>query len=210
VLGRSLAYFVTASITTGFISILAVVWSLNPLGPVGQLPKWIPIDMAESSSELNFDQASSYPDSPWATADENDPAQITQASELDSAATEYFTKQLTDGKLQGIEAGSTATVAEDSTFLLQQGGAQYGATKLEVAPPVAAPGTETTGQETSTPSTPAAELYFVAKYDPGNPLGQARMIAVGAFGVFLLHLFGLSRLERRAAREREAVTEGAG
>jgi hypothetical protein len=53
-----------------------------------------------------------------------------------------------------------------------------------------------------------ATMVVVMKYDPGNPLGKARMIAGGTFLVFALHLFGLSRAERKVKRETE-TEEGA-
>ena len=43
VLGARLAYWVTASVTLSFVFIMGAVWSYGtPLGPVGQLPKWVP------------------------------------------------------------------------------------------------------------------------------------------------------------------------
>ncbi len=45
---------------------------------------------------------------------------------------------------------------------------------------------------------PKARAIVVMKYDPGNPLGKARMITAGTFLLLAAHLFGLSRAERKA------------
>ena len=49
---------------------------------------------------------------------------------------------------------------------------------------------------------PVGVAHVVMKYDPGDPLGQARMITAGTFLLFVLHLFGLSRAERKTKRDR--------
>ncbi len=42
VVGARLAYFITASVTLAFLSIMGVVWSVNPLGPLPlSLGRWI-------------------------------------------------------------------------------------------------------------------------------------------------------------------------
>jgi hypothetical protein len=35
------------------------------------------------------------------------------------------------------------------------------------------------------------------EFDPGNPLGKARMITLGTFVLLVLHMFGLARSERK-------------
>ena len=69
VMGARLAYFVTASITLAFVLILGIVWSINPLGPVGQLPNWEPIGLGQDASAIEFGPASAYPDDPWRVPD---------------------------------------------------------------------------------------------------------------------------------------------
>ena len=214
IMGLRLAYFVTASITLGFTLIMGVVWSINPLGPLGQLPEWDPIDAAESASSLENDDANSYPDGGWNPPDAEDQIQVTQASELESAATEYVGAQISEGEIEGFPALPQFTIKEDATELLIDEESTHGVTIVEVLPPVerpelgipegqeerdAAASEEETGAEELEP---LGEVAVVAEYDPGNPLGLARQITVGTLVLFILHLIGLSMSERRVARDR--------
>jgi len=216
VMGARLAYFITASITLAFTLIMAVVWSINPLGPLGRAPEWDPIDAQTDASALDFDAASDYPDDPWQEADTEDAIQATQASELESDATDYVSQQISDGQIEGFPAVPQFAVAEDATRLLIQGDSTFGATVIDVLPPVEQPElgippkserqdetAEETGAETIEP---LGQVAVVAEYDPGNPLGLARQIAVGTAILFVLHLIGLSMSERRVARERAEAT----
>lgn len=213
VMGARLAYFVTASITLAFTLIMGVVWSINPLGPLGQLPEWDPLDAAEEASALEFDQASEYPEGGWIVADSEDAVQITQASELESRATEYVGARISEGEIEGFPSLPQFTIKEDATRLLIDGDKTYGATIVEVLPPVTQPelgipeGQDTRGAATQEETgaedlEPLGEVAVVAEYDPGNPLGLARQITVGTFILFVLHLIGLSLSERRVTRER--------
>lgn len=214
IMGARLAYFVIASITLGFTLIMGVVWSINPLGPLGQLPEWVPIDAAEDASSLEYEQASDYPEGGWAVADPEDPIQVTQASELESAASEYVAQQISEGELEGFPATPQFTIKEDSTRLLIEDESTHGVTIVEVLPPLeppelgippgqdrrdAAVSEEESGAEELEP---LGEVAVAAEYDAGNPLGVARQITVGTLVLFILHLIGLSMSERRVARER--------
>ena len=184
VLGARLAYLVTASITLCFILIMGVVWSINPLGPVGQLPKWDPVGGAEDAGSIEkFGPAAEYPEGSWREADPEDAAENTKRAELESEATKFLDES--GDQVEGLPQNfDSATIVEDSSRLLDQDGDLYGATTVEVL----ADGDTT-------------EIVVVAKYDPGNPLGKARTITIGIFILLVLHLFGLSRVERRARRE---------
>ena len=210
VLGARLAYFVTASITLAFTLIMGVVWSINPLGPLGEQPEWSPIDAQTEASALDFDAAGDYPDEPWAPPDEEDATAVTQASELESDATKYVTTQIAEGAIEGFDTPPLFTVAEDSTLLLTQGDTLYGITVIDVLPPLVQPelgipseeeqaAAEDTGAEEIEPQ---GQLAVAAEYDPGNPLGPARQITAGTFVLFVLHLIGLSLSERKIRRER--------
>ena len=190
IMGARLAYFITASITLAFVLIMGVVWSINPLGPVGELPEWLVVDAGEDSAQLEFGAAGDYPEEPWQPKDEEDTVQVTQAAELEGAALEEAERLIGEEKLD-VSLEATATVNGDLTRLLQQGETQYGAATIEV--------TEEDAQD------PTSELIVIAEYDPGNPLGKARSITLGTFVVFVLHLFGLGRAERHARRERDAA-----
>jgi hypothetical protein len=188
VMGGRLAYFVTASITLAFLLIMGVVWSVNPLGPVGRLPEWEPLDIGADASDLSFGPVAEYPEGAWQPVNTEDEAEAAQGSELEAASTDYLETSITEGNIDTFDAAADAAVNTDLTRLLQQGDALYGAVTLE--PLEGKRGTET---------------VVVMQYDPGDPLGPPRMITAGTFVLLALHLFGLSRSERRLrAGERTA------
>ena len=97
VLGPRLAYFVTASVTLGFLLIMGVVWSLSPLGPVGTTPEWKPLAIGVEGQQLDAGPAEGYPDGGgWREVDTNDEGEITQAAELGSASTEFLEVAIDD------------------------------------------------------------------------------------------------------------------
>jgi hypothetical protein len=191
ILGARLAYFITASITLAFLLIMGVVWSINPLGPVGELASWGEVDTATSAEEIEgFGAASSYPEGDWRAPDEDDDAEKTQVSELETSGTEAIVAAAGEGELEGWPQNpSGPLVVEDSSRLTEVDGVLYGATTVEV---------ENEGE--------TVEAVAVMKYDPGNPLGQARMLTIGTLILFVLHLFGLSRAERRGRERGEVQT----
>ena len=219
VLGARLAYFITASVTLAFTLIMGLVWSVNPLGPLGQLPEWDPLDAKTDAAELEFDQGGDYPEDPWAPPNTEDAIQTTQASELESDATKFAAEQISEGEIEGFPSVPQFAVAADSTRLLIQGDKTYGATTIDVLPPVTTPeyGIPTKKEQKESEAAqeeasgaeelePLGQIIVVAEYDPGNPLGLARQITVGTFILFVLHLIGLSLSERRLARERAEAT----
>jgi hypothetical protein len=180
VMGARLAYFVTASVTLAVLVILGVVWSINPLGPVGQLPEWEPQAAADTPAQINFGSMASYPNGPWQTPDKNDAAQVALASAMQGVATAALQSGITSGKVKNFPTTSTAVVDATKTRLLMQGSKQYGAV---------------TYGSTSDKPTSAVALFF---YNPGDPLGPPRKITLGLFIVFALHLFGMNRIERKS------------
>jgi hypothetical protein len=183
VMGGRLAYFVTATVTLAFLLIMGVVWSVNPLGPVGKLPEWDPLDIGASASQLEFGAAAQYPEGPWQPVDTEDATEAAQASELEATATDFLERALDQGDVQTVESVADAAVNTDLTRLLQQGDALYGAVTIEPLE----------GKQGS-------PTVAVLSYDAGNPLGPPRVITAGTFVLFVAHLFGLSRAERRARR----------
>jgi hypothetical protein len=205
-MGARLAYFVTASVTIGFIFIMTLVWSYGtPLGPVGQMPEWNGVDLQESASQLEFGPAVEYPEGAWETPAEDDQQALTKAAELESAAIDYLADQIREDKGGEFLAETDASVVVDSTRLLAQGEDEYGALTLEASTAALDKAAEADPDQAVTPED--ATLVVVMEYDPGNPLKKARMIAGGTFLVFALHLFGLSRAERKTKKE---VTNGEG
>ena len=181
VMGGRLAYFVTASVTLAFLLMMAIVWSINPLGPVGKLPEWDPLDIGADAAAFNFGPAADYPEGSWQQVDTDDLDQTAKASELESSATSYLETAIDQGDVDTFESASDAAVNTDLTRLLEQGGKEYGAVTLE-------PAQGSQGEDT----------VVVMSYDAGNPLGPPRVIAVGTFILLALHLVGLSMSERRA------------
>jgi hypothetical protein len=193
VLGARLAYFIVASVALGFLVIMGIVWSLpaqNPLGPVGTLPDFEPIAIAESPDEIDFGPASSYPEGDWRAPNEDDVAEQAKAAELENGAVNLLDTAVDEGRIESFEDPEDAVVDGDSVRLLTEDGTEYGMVTFEPVPGVDG-------------GNPVALLRF----DPGNPLGPARMITAGTAVLWIAHLFGLGRAERRAARER-AEAEG--
>ncbi len=192
IMGARLAYFITASITLAFLLIMGLVWSVNPLGPVGQLPEWDPIGIGTDAAQVEFNQATAYPGAPWRAPDTEDDVELARIAELESSAQDYITTASEEEQIEGLpQIIESANVVDDegATVLLEQDGVEYGATTLEVL-----------GSDTDQ----TFEVLVVMQYDPGNPLGQARMITLGTLILLVLHLVGLSRSEKRARRS-EAV-----
>jgi hypothetical protein len=202
VMGARLAYFITAAVTLGFLVMMGLVWSTSQLGPVGQLPTFDPISIAEGGN-VDFGAADSYPDGDgWTVPPEDDEAEQAKIAELETSATDYLETAIADGKIDTFAAVDEAQVAADSGRLIQQGDQTYGAALLE---PVAAAGEEEPAQaEEIDPNAPDS-VMVVMRYDAGNPYGKARWITLGVFILFVLHVFGLSRAEKKARQVAEKV-----
>ncbi|MFP5297952.1 MAG: hypothetical protein ACLGHL_03065 [Actinomycetota bacterium] len=188
IMGARLAYMLTASITLGFVLIMGAVWSIGePLGPVGQLPEWHSGDIAEEASTLEFGPAADYPEGDWYVPAEEDAT----AGELESAATDVVTAAIDEEQIGGYEDPSTVAVVADSVRFYDQGSDRFGMVSYE-----GLEGTEGEG---------GPNLFVVMEFDPGNPSGPARMITAGTFILFVGHLIGLSRMEKKAAKRDEAA-----
>lgn len=192
VMGARLAYFVTATVTLSFLLMMGVVWSLSPLGPVGDLPDWDRVGIGASAQETGFGPASAYPESPWRPVNEEDEAETTQVGELANAAGSVLEDAISEGQIGTLAQASDGVINDDRTRLLEQDGDLFGAVTFE---PVE--GSEATG-----------EVVVVMEFDPGNPLGPARTMTVGVAALFVLHLWGLSRQEKRVRRKAEANARG--
>jgi hypothetical protein len=193
VMGARLAYMVTASITLAFVLMMGLVWSYgDPLGPVGQLPEWHPVDIGTDASQLEFGPAADYPDG-WDVPLEGDET----VGELETTAGDYLATAIADGDVTEFESPTEAQVDPEATRLLDREGSLHGAVTF-------------IGLE-ATPSEDAPPVIAVLEYDPGNPSGPARMITAGTFVLLAGHLFFLSRMEKRATRRKtddDDETEG--
>ena len=181
VLGARLAYFVSASVTLGFLLIMGVVWSINPLGPLGEAPSFSGTTIGPEGEVTEF----GYPEGDWFVPSEDDDAQTTQKAELEGAAVDFLEQSIENGA-EGVEfeEASDAVVNSDASRLIEVDGTTYGATVLDP--------TEALAETDDAPES----VTVVMQYDPGNQLGVARKIAGGTFILLLIHLFFLGRAER--------------
>ncbi|HVL65250.1 MAG TPA: hypothetical protein VM573_08800 [Actinomycetota bacterium] len=196
VMGSRLAYFVTATVTLAFTLMMGLVWSFTPLGPLGELPSFQPEAIGASPSELDFGQASAYPEGEWRVPDAEDETESQHVSDLESSAGDYLEQAIEEGEVTTFESAGDAQVVADSARLIEIGGTEYGAVLMQPAPDE---GAEAETASVGDPNT----VLVVMEFDPGNPQGLARTITIGTLLLFLLHMFGLSRAERRARELRE-------
>lgn len=218
VLGPRLSYFITASITLGFLLLMGAVWSIGePLGPVGVLPSYQPLGVAESVDEIQFGPAADYPEGDWFEPSEEDDAQTDIKTGAEGAATGELEDAIEAGEITAFERADQATVDTDSTRLLERDGTFYAAVRLEpvstdpeegdapqdqdIAPEEGDNPTEddAAAEEDQGPD-PDAEVFVFLEQDPGNPSGKARIITGGFLVLLVVHLFGLSWTEKRARR----------
>ena len=221
VLGPRLSYFVTASITLGFLLMMGVVWSTGDaaLGPVGELPSYSQVGVGDSPAEAGFGPAGDYPDGGgWFAANPEEANEAEIKTGAEGAAPDELEAAIEKGDVTAFERVDAAAVDPDSTRLLEQNGTFFAAVRFQPVP--------TDPEEEDAPSdqdiapeegdTPAeddaaaedepvnedAEAYVFLEQDPGNELGEARRITLGIFVLFVAHLLGLSASERRARRVR--------
>jgi hypothetical protein len=187
VMGGKLAYFVTATVTLGVLLIMGFVWSTSELGPVGELPNWSEVAIGEELADVDFGEAASYPDAPWENPNPDDADDAKKKGELESSAPDVLEVAVERGNVTTIESAGDALVDPDATRLLEQGGTTYGAVAFTAAP---------TDEDPEPSDEPVA--FAVLERDPGNSLGPPRKITAGILLLFVLHLVGLSRIEKRA------------
>lgn len=204
VLGARLSYFVTASVTLGFILIMGTVWSIGdvPLGPVGQQPEWERIGIAEAGGSIDFGPAAQYPDGGWREFNAEDSSETAKAGELEGAAGKVLGDAIADDKIKAFAYAEQATSDKESLRLFVSGDDEYGAITF-VPRPALEGDFEFDLSKVEVPDKDA-KVIVVMKYDPGNPFGKARMITAGTFLLFVGHLFGLSRMESKARKRQKA------
>ena len=212
IMGARLAYFVTASVTLAFLFIMGLIWSFTnptaPLGPVGIMPEWETVSVVAEGDPLEGPSASEYEGADtegggWEPVDEEDDAQTAQAGELGSAALDAATTAAEDGDLpEGVDSNTADT---DTIRFLEQDGDLYGAVVLTPPETEEEDAETTTAPEGEEPAEPPPTVVALMQYDPGNPLGAARVILLGTTVLLVLHLIGLSLSEKRARRAREAT-----
>lgn len=219
VLGPRLAYFVTASITLGFLLMMGVVWSVGDtaLGPVGELPTYATRGIGDTPEESGFGPGQSFPEGEWFEVNPDDTNQSEIKTGAEGAAPKALEKAIEAGDVTTFERADDAVVDPDSTRLLEQDGVFFAAVRFEPVPSdpeeedapsdqdIAPEGNDSPEEDDAAaedePVTDEnAEAYVFLEQDPGNELGEARMITVGFLVLLVLHLVGLSTSERRARR----------
>lgn len=222
VLGPRLAYFVTASITLGFLLLMGVVWSIGePLGPVGELPSWSAVGAGDAVEETGFGPAGEYPEGNWFEANPDEAAETEAKSGAEGEAPDFLEAAIEDGDVQAFAELDQAAVDTDATRLFDREGVIFAAVRFEPAPTTEDEEPGTGGEGDIRPErgdkpaeddpaegaggppgaegpSPDAEAFVVLERDPGNPLAKARMITLGTLVLFVLHLLGLSWSEKRA------------
>jgi hypothetical protein len=216
VLGPRLAYFVTASITLGFLLLMGVVWSIGePLGPVGELPSWSAVGVGDDPAETGFGPASEYPEGGWFEASSEEKAETEAKSGAEGEAPDFLEEAIDAGEVEDFTDIDQAAVDTDGTRLFDRDGVVFAAVRFQPAPTTEDEEPGTGGEGDIRPErgdSPAeddaaaeeggppedAEAFVVLERHPGNPLGKARMITLGTFALFVLHLLGLSWSEKRA------------
>lgn len=220
VLGPRLSYFVTASVTLGFLLMMGAVWSVGePLGPVGELESYRAVGVADTIDDIQFGPAAEYPEGGWIEAGE-DEALVEVKTGAEGAASDELEAAIEAGEVTEFTAANQAIVDVESTRVLERDGTLYTTVRFEPAPApeeeeeedpsdddapagddVAAGGEDGgDGEAQDEGPDPDAEAFVVLEQDPGNPSGDARMITAGFFVLFVLHLLGLNRSEKRARR----------
>ena len=218
ILGSRLSYFITASITLGFLLLMGAVWSIGePLGPVGELESYTAVGVADSAGETGFGPAADYPEGDWAEASEDDDAALELKTGAEGAASGDLEDAIEAGDVTAFESADQATVDAEGTRLLDQDGTIFAIVRFEPVETDPTEGDAASDQDISpeegdTPEEddaeaeedtgPAddAEAFVVLEQDPGNPSGEARMITVGILGLLIAHLAGLSWSEKKARR----------
>jgi hypothetical protein len=225
VLGPRLAYFVTASVTLGVVLLMGAVWSYgDPLGPVGELPSWTRVGVvAETATATEFAAADEYPDGGgWFEVNADVKAETDMKSAAEGEAPDVLESAIEKEEVTAFTDVDQAAADSDATRLIERGGKTYAMVRFEVAPAVtaedeegdAASDTDVAPEKGDRPAEddvaaaeeeeklpdPDAEVFVALERHPGNPMGKARMIAGGTLLLLLLHLFGLSRSEKRARR----------
>lgn len=216
VLGPRLAYFVTASITLGFLLMMGAVWSYGePLGPVGELPSYTVVGAGDTPAEAGFGPAADFPDGGgWYTPPEDDDAALDVKSGAEGAAPDELQAAIDEGQVTAFERADQAAADTDSTQLLEQDGTFYAAVRFEAIAtdpeePDAPSDQDLAPEEGDRPAEDDAaaeeqavdenaEAYVFLEQHPGNPSGEARMITAGFLVLLVLHLLGLSWSEKRA------------
>ncbi|HEX2294368.1 MAG TPA: hypothetical protein VHN37_03575 [Actinomycetota bacterium] len=225
VLGPRLAYFVTASITLGFLLLMGVVWSVgdSALGPVGELPSYTAVGAGDTPEEAGFGPAGDYPDGGgWFAPDPEDAGQAEIKTGAEGAATDALQEAIDEGEVTAFERADQAAADVDATQLLERDGTFYAAVTFNAVATEGDEEPDAPGDQDIQPEEgdgpaedddaaqegpdPDAQAFVFLEQDPGNELGEARLISVGIFLLLVAHLAGLSFSERRARSAGTATT----
>jgi hypothetical protein len=209
--GWRFGYWITGSCFGVLMALLSIFWIVNPVGPQGAQPRWIPIAAGAEISQVSFkgtalNTPAQYPTGSWQPA----PAGAEQTDAFSSSVTACLStapESLPDDEREACEAAQ-ALMPDEEDIPVIDGSA------VAVTPDVQnvrfADENGTLAQATVSPVTrdprvsrdPQGEALarpfrVVAWYDEGS----LRFPAYASLAIFVLfsafHLWGLNRAEKR-------------
>src|SRR5688572_26587827 len=76
--GWRFGYWLTSACFGSLMVLLSIFWIVNPVGPQGALPKWVPVGAGENVEQVQFQgqplsAAAQYPGGTWEDPEEGDP-----------------------------------------------------------------------------------------------------------------------------------------
>lgn len=213
--GWRFGYWLASATFGALMVLLSIFWVVNPVGPRGEEPVWVPVAAARgpiaqaSFGEQTFSSASQYPSGPWQAPDE---AEQEKTDALSSAVTTCIStdpEELSDAQREPCEAAQALMPAEEDIPVIE-GAAITVASELTDLRFAVDNGAEL-GQATIAPVTHdprvaddpvegevmGESFRFLAVYNKGSIV----LPAYGSLFLFVLyagfHLIGLHRAEQR-------------
>ena len=210
--GWRFGYWITGACFGVLMVLLSIFWIVNPVGPQGAMPRWIPVAGGAEISQVSFEgdplnAPAQYPGAPWEPA----PAGAEQTDAFTSSVTSCLStapESLPEDEREACE-NAQGLMPEDEDIPVLDGAA------VAVTPQVtnvrfSDEGGRTLAQAVVTPLTrdprvskdPQGEALapafrVVAVYDKGS----LRFPAYSSLALFTLfagfHLWGLNRAEKR-------------
>jgi hypothetical protein len=194
--GALKGYLIGGAAFFGFLLMLAVIWTFGVpgtpalTGPVGPLPEFVHIQPDSAEAE-RFPAIAQYPDGGWQPAPEDTGEEGSLASELSTAEQSLVSDFIAEHNAGVEESSQEADITnlEVETFYTVDDGTEVAAVEISPGDPIPGSGLERPDFETATE---------FAYRDPGFP-NVYNYAFLGASAVlFVVHMLGLIRVERRS------------
>jgi len=191
VIGRWMAYLVVAVAFSGWVMVLASLWTFGffsqgpdtpvNLGPRGSEPAWVPLEISTGETSDAYRAFERYPDGPWKTAEAGDYPASSQA--VSGVVTALLAERANE-ELELPETSAAAVTAIDFAIdRISFAPAEDGKTSLSVVQAHFVEG---------------GPLLTVSLYhDSGSVPRYSYMFLAGSVVVFLIHLPLLDIAERK-------------